>query len=69
MTDKGKLDQTIGKAKEAAGDITNNDKLKQEGFLKKTEGKIKEVSSEIKEKTEDVVEDVKEKFEKKHDKK
>lgn len=67
MTDKGKVDQVVGKVEKTAGDVTNNDKLKHKGFLKEAEGKIKEVSSDIKEKSEEVVDDIKEKFEKHHD--
>jgi uncharacterized protein YjbJ (UPF0337 family) len=49
-----KIDQAKGRAKEAAGDLTDNDDLK-------NEGKADRVGGEVKEKVSDAVEKVKEK--------
>ncbi len=38
----GQADQFKGRAKQAAGDLTDNDKLKAEGKADETGGKIKE---------------------------
>ncbi|MCI0130986.1 MULTISPECIES: CsbD family protein [unclassified Vagococcus] len=65
MTNNGKTDKLVGKAKETAGDVTDNEELKGEGVLKQVEGKITEVGSDIKDKTEEVIGDVKEKFDNK----
>jgi len=37
----GKMDEAKGRIKEAAGDLTNNDKLKTEGKIDQGEGKVK----------------------------
>jgi len=37
----GKIDQAKGRVKQAAGDLTGNDKLKTEGKVDETVGKIK----------------------------
>jgi uncharacterized protein YjbJ (UPF0337 family) len=50
----GKIDQAKGRAKEAAGDLTDNDDLK-------NEGKADRVGGEVKEKVSDAVDKVKEK--------
>ncbi|HAQ1358666.1 CsbD family protein [Enterococcus gallinarum] len=65
MTDKGTTDKIKGKAKEVAGDVTNDKETKAEGLLDQAIGKVKEVASDVKEKTEEVVEDVKDKLDKK----
>jgi uncharacterized protein YjbJ (UPF0337 family) len=49
-----KIDQAKGRAKEAAGDLTDNDDLK-------NEGKADRVGGEVKEKVSDAVDKVKEK--------
>jgi uncharacterized protein YjbJ (UPF0337 family) len=36
------LDDAKGRAKEAAGDLTDNDDLKREGKVDRAEGKVKE---------------------------
>ena len=64
MTDKGIFDKVKGNVKEAAGNLTGDDKLKAEGFLDKAEGKAKELISEAKDKAEDVIDELKEKFDK-----
>ncbi len=49
-----KIDQAKGRAKEAAGDLTDNDDLK-------NEGKADRIGGEVKEKVSDAVDKVKEK--------
>jgi uncharacterized protein YjbJ (UPF0337 family) len=38
----GAIDEAKGKAKEAAGDLTDNDKLKGEGKVDRGKGKVKD---------------------------
>jgi uncharacterized protein YjbJ (UPF0337 family) len=40
----GKLDQAKGRIKEAAGVLTDDDRLKQEGKLDQVAGKVKETA-------------------------
>jgi uncharacterized protein YjbJ (UPF0337 family) len=51
----GEFDEAKGRAKEAAGDLTDDDKLKREGKVDKTVGKVKQ-------KVDEVADKVKEKF-------
>jgi len=53
MSDK--MDETKGRVKEAAGDLTDNDRLKREG-------KMDRAGATIKDKVEDAVDNVKEKI-------
>ncbi|MFB6619341.1 CsbD family protein [Streptomyces sp. NPDC085524] len=46
MADKGKMDQAKGKAKEAVGKVTGNDRMKAEGKMDEAKGKAKEAMSE-----------------------
>ncbi len=57
----GKLDDVKGRAKEAAGSITNDQSLKNEGKADKASGKIKEKLEGAKDWMEDKVDSVKEK--------
>jgi uncharacterized protein YjbJ (UPF0337 family) len=43
------MDKTKGKIKQAAGDLTGNEKLKREGRRDETKGKIKGVVKDAKE--------------------
>lgn len=52
-------DQIKGRIKEAAGDLTDNDKLKREGKTDKVAGGAKEAINTIEEKAKNVVDDVK----------
>lgn len=52
----GKIDQVKGRIKEAAGVITDNDRLKREGKLDQVVGKVKETAAEIAEKVKNKVE-------------
>ena len=46
----GKTDKIKGKLKQAAGDLTDNDKLRREGKIDELAGKAKEVIDKVKEK-------------------
>ncbi|WP_336251162.1 CsbD family protein [Stomatohabitans albus] len=47
MEDKGFLDQAMGKAKEAVGDLTGDGKMKAEGLADQAMGKAKEVAGDV----------------------
>ncbi|MFF1341970.1 CsbD family protein [Streptomyces sp. NPDC058290] len=49
MADKGKMDQAKGKAKEAAGKVTGDDRMKAEGKTDQAKGKAKEALTETEE--------------------
>ena len=51
----GILDEAKGRAKEAAGDLTDNDKLKSEGTADRAAGKIKDAVDTVKDKAKDAV--------------
>jgi uncharacterized protein YjbJ (UPF0337 family) len=53
------LDQAKGRIKQAAGDLTDNDKLKKEGKLDESAGKAKEVLENAKEKGDDLIDSMK----------
>lgn len=46
----GNIDETKGKIKEAAGDLTGNDDLEREGKADKAGGKIKDAVDTVKDK-------------------
>jgi len=50
------LDQAKGRIKQAAGDLTDNEKLKREGKLDESAGKAKEVLEDAKDKGDDLIE-------------
>lgn len=52
-------DQAKGKVKEAAGDLTGNDKLKSEGKADQAAGDVKEFVDNVADKVEDTVDKVK----------
>jgi len=52
----GKMDQVTGRIKEAAGVITDNDRLKREGQLDQVVGKVKETAAKVVEKVKEKVE-------------
>lgn len=56
-------DDVKGRAKEAVGDLTDNDDLKKEGRTDRTAGKAKEALGDAKDKLEDAVDAVKDKVE------
>jgi len=46
----GEMDETKGRIKEAAGDLTDDDELKREGKIDKGTGKAKDVVDKISDK-------------------
>jgi uncharacterized protein YjbJ (UPF0337 family) len=56
---EGKFDEMKGRAKEAAGDLTDDEDLKREGKVDKASGKAKSKLDEAKEWAEDKIDDVK----------
>ena len=56
-----KFEETKGRVKEAAGDLTDNDKLKREGKTDQMSGKAKQKIDDAKDKIEDGVDRVKDK--------
>jgi uncharacterized protein YjbJ (UPF0337 family) len=58
------FDDAKGRAKVAAGDVTDNDKLKREGKTDQAGAKVKEFAEDAKEKVEDAVDAVKDKIHK-----
>jgi uncharacterized protein YjbJ (UPF0337 family) len=60
MSDK--IDQAKGRAKEAAGDLTDNPDLQREGKADRLAGEAKEKASDAKDKLDDAVDKVKDKL-------
>ena len=58
----GKADGLKGRAKEAVGDLTDDDDLKREGKTDQASGKVKEKLDDAKDWVEDKVDDVKDKL-------
>jgi len=56
-----KIDDAKGRAKEAAGDLTNDDDLKREGKVDQAGAKVKDVVDDVKGRVEDAVDHVKDK--------
>ena len=55
-------DDLKGRAKQAAGDLTDNERLKREGKMDRACGKAKEWVDDLKDKAEDAIDDVKERL-------
>jgi uncharacterized protein YjbJ (UPF0337 family) len=55
-------DDLKGRAKEAVGDLTDNDRLKNEGKADRSVGKVKDAIDSVGDKAKDVVDDVKDKL-------
>jgi uncharacterized protein YjbJ (UPF0337 family) len=53
----GKSDEIKGRAKEAAGAITDNDQLRREGKIDQAAGKVKQVAQKAVEKVQGAVKD------------
>ena len=64
MGAESKFDDTKGRTKEAAGDLTGNDDLKREGQADQAGAKVKEKAEQAKDKAGDAVDAVKDKFSK-----
>jgi uncharacterized protein YjbJ (UPF0337 family) len=54
----GKADDLKGRAKEAVGDLTDNDDLKREGKVDRTAGNVKEKAEEAIDKVREKVDDL-----------
>lgn len=59
---EGKKDDIKGRAKEAAGDLTDRGDLKREGKADRVTGKVKEKLEQAKEKGEELVDKAKERI-------
>ena len=55
-------DDLKGRAKEAVGDMTDDDRLKREGKADRASGKAKEMVDDLKDKAEDAIDSMKEKL-------
>jgi len=55
----GKIDELKGRAKEAAGDLTDNKDLQREGKTDKAAGKVKQKVEDAKDWVEDKIDDIK----------
>ena len=55
-------DEVKGRAKQAAGDITDDDRMKREGKADETGGKVKGAMGDAKDKMDDAVDSVKDKL-------
>jgi uncharacterized protein YjbJ (UPF0337 family) len=54
MADDGTLDETKGRVKEAAGDLTGDEDLKNEGKVDRASGKVKDAVGGIADKAKDL---------------
>jgi uncharacterized protein YjbJ (UPF0337 family) len=54
----GTTDKAKGNLKQAAGDLTGDEELKNEGRLDEATGKVKDAVSDVKDKVEDVIDGV-----------
>jgi uncharacterized protein YjbJ (UPF0337 family) len=59
-TTGSRSDDLKGRAKEAVGDLTDNEDLKREGQADRAGGKVKEVIEDVGDKAAELVDDVKE---------
>jgi uncharacterized protein YjbJ (UPF0337 family) len=55
-------DDLKGRAKEAVGDMTDDDRLKREGKADRASGKAKEMVDDLKDKADDAIDSMKEKL-------
>lgn len=55
-------DDLKGRAKQAAGDLTDDERLKREGKKDRATGKAKEIVDDLKEKADDAIDDVRERL-------
>lgn len=61
MVEKGKMDKAKGKAKEAVGKATGNDRMKVEGKTDQAKGKAKEAMGEAEERARGVQDSLRDK--------
>jgi uncharacterized protein YjbJ (UPF0337 family) len=55
MADDGKIDDLKGRTKEAAGDLTNDDSLKNEGKVDRASGSVKDKVGDAADKVKDAL--------------
>ena len=58
-------DDIKGRAKEAVGDLTDSDDLKNEGKADRAAGKVKDAIDKVEERAKDLVDDIKDKVQRK----
>lgn len=58
----GEFDEAKGRAKQAVGDLTDDDEMKREGETDEAAGKVKDKLGEGKERLEDAVDDVRDRM-------
>ena len=58
----GNRDKIVGRAKQAAGDLTANDDLEREGERDEAAGKVKDTVDNVKDKVNDTVDDINDKL-------
>lgn len=58
----GTKDKMTGRAKQAAGDLTDDDDLKREGKADEAAGKAKDAVDDVKDGVSDAIDDVKKRF-------
>ena len=51
----GSMDDAKGRLKEAGGDLTDNQDLKNEGKVDRAEGKAKDVADDVADKAKDII--------------
>jgi uncharacterized protein YjbJ (UPF0337 family) len=62
---EGKKDDLKGRAKEAVGDLTDDDELKREGKSDRAAGSVKDKLEKAKDKGEEIVDKAKDRFQRK----
>ena len=55
----GEFDKAAGRVKQAAGDLTDNEDLKNEGKKDEAAGKMKDAVDSVKDKADDVIDKIK----------
>ena len=58
----GNMDEAKGRAKQAVGDLTDDDDLRREGKVDEKSGQAKEMLGDLKDKAEDTIDKVKDKL-------
>lgn len=58
----GAMDKITGRAKQAAGDLTDDDELEREGEADEAAGKMKDAVDDVKDGVDDAIDDVKDRF-------
>ena len=58
----GNIDEAKGRAKQAVGDLTNDDDLRREGKVDEKSGQAKEMLGDLKDKAEGAIDKVKDKL-------